>query len=247
MIKLNGHIVTPTIFPDKTSQVWKVEGISDVVNHILWDFENEAEVFHVLQLIALTENTHPKSTVLEMPTMPYARQDKEISNSSTFAGKVFVKLILDTGVRVITTDVHNKKLLPPEWKNRDVNDRIKEVIELSGANLICFPDQGAATRGYFTRNLPTILLDKNRNQLTGEIEGLRMFSFYKEYFPENPKFLIIDDLCDGGRTFIEAAKVLYNEGAEEVHLFTTHGIYSKGVEVLKEAGIKRVFNYKGEV
>ena len=43
------------------------------------------------------------------------------------------------------------------------------------------------------------------------------------------------------------AKELYKLGALEVQLFTTHGIYSKGVQVLKDAGIVKIFNRKGEV
>lgn len=39
MIKLNGTIITPTIFPDKTSQIWHVENILELgkwSNHIVF-------------------------------------------------------------------------------------------------------------------------------------------------------------------------------------------------------------------
>ena len=49
---------------------------------------------------------------------------------------------------------------------------------------------------------------------------------------KDKKVLIVDDICDGGRTFIELAKVLRAKGAETVDLYTTHGIYSKGTKVL---------------
>lgn len=244
MIKLNDVEIKPTIFPDKTSQVWQVSSISPIANHILWDFENEAEVFQVLQLIALTESMYKKSTVLEMPTMPYARQDKLISNESSFAGRVFVELIENTGVRVIVTDVHNKALLPRNWYNRKVDDRIAQVVKETKADIVCFPDYGAANRNY-NISIPSIALSKTRDPLSGAITRLAYYGSGEEL--AGKYVLIIDDLCDGGRTFIEAAKVLYKAGASEVHLYTTHGIYSKGVGVLKEAGLKRVFNYKGEV
>lgn len=42
MIKLNGYEVKPTIFPDGTSQVWKLPEMSilNSVNVITWEFEN---------------------------------------------------------------------------------------------------------------------------------------------------------------------------------------------------------------
>jgi ribose-phosphate pyrophosphokinase len=41
----------------------------------------------------------------------------------------------------------------------------------------------------------------------------------------------VDDICDGGRTFIEISKAL--DGYQgELYLFVTHGIFSKGFEEL---------------
>ena len=44
--------------------------------------------------------------------------------------------------------------------------------------------------------------------------------------------LIFDDICDGGRTFIELAKSLKAKGAKKISLYITHGIFSKGKDVL---------------
>jgi ribose-phosphate pyrophosphokinase len=43
------------------------------------------------------------------------------------------------------------------------------------------------------------------------------------------KYVIIDDICDGGRTFIELAKAIkeQREGVE-IYLVVTHGIFSAG-------------------
>lgn len=58
---------------------------------------------------------------------------------------------------------------------------------------------------------------------------------------------IVDDICDGGRTFIEAAKLLQRLEPKEIHLYVSHGIFSKGLKVLTEAGISKIFTHKGEV
>ena len=256
MIKLNGHIITPTIFPDGTSQVWKLpeELITASRRTIEWDFENEAEIIHILQLTTLLNSqigSMSDGIKLRINYLPYGRQDKIVSNSSTFALHTFIKIMDEANIDLIEVlDAHNPNVLPNRegyfilgWRNILPNDRIKEVLDTSKADIVCFPDAGASARGYDTQGLPSFSLDKKRNQSTGEIEGLEC------KLPLDLKgksVIILDDICDGGKTFIEAAKLLYNMGASEVHLYTTHGLYSKGVSVLKDAGIKRVFNYKGE-
>lgn len=254
MIKLNGHIVTPTIFPDGTSQIWKLPE-AKVCNPdatIEWEFENEAEIIHVLQLADLCNacTAGMDKVKLYMPFLPYARQDKGISNHTTFALKTFLSVLSSQPrfkeIKII--DTHSPSNVSG-WgitnniKNVIPDERIKEVIDEVKPDLIVFPDAGASMRGYNTQGLTSFNLEKKRNQSTGEIEGL------KTALPLNLtglKLLILDDICDGGKTFIEAAKLLYNMGASEVYLYTTHGLYTKGVSVLKDAGIKRVFNYKGE-
>ena len=48
-------------------------------------------------------------------------------------------------------------------------------------------------------------------------------------------------------TFKLMAEQLYKQGAAEVHLYVTHGIFSKGLSVLRSSGIKRIFTKDGEV
>jgi len=45
--------------------------------------------------------------------------------------------------------------------------------------------------------------------------------------------LVVDDICDGGRTFTELSKTL--SMPKKLELFVTHGIFSKGVKELTEA------------
>ena len=50
------------------------------------------------------------------------------------------------------------------------------------------------------------------------------------------KYIIVDDICDGGRTFIELAKAIHgSRPTAEVYLVVTHGIFSNGLyELSKE-------------
>jgi ribose-phosphate pyrophosphokinase len=52
---------------------------------------------------------------------------------------------------------------------------------------------------------------------------------------EDFKYVIIDDICDGGRTFIELAKVIKKERiSAKIYLVVTHGIFSAGLKELNK-------------
>jgi ribose-phosphate pyrophosphokinase len=49
------------------------------------------------------------------------------------------------------------------------------------------------------------------------------------------KYIIIDDICDGGRTFIELAKAIKeSRPTAKIYLVVTHGIFSAGYDLLGE-------------
>jgi ribose-phosphate pyrophosphokinase len=55
----------------------------------------------------------------------------------------------------------------------------------------------------------------------------------------NHDYFIIDDICDGGRTFVEIAKIIQeeidkNNGSGKIYLVVTHGIFSAGLDELKK-------------
>lgn len=51
----------------------------------------------------------------------------------------------------------------------------------------------------------------------------------------NLTYVIVDDICDGGRTFIELAKVIKDgRPTAKVYLIITHGIFSGGFKLLNE-------------
>jgi ribose-phosphate pyrophosphokinase len=240
MLYLNGVPVNVTIFPDKTSQVWKLDEENfKVASEVRWDFESEGEFLQLAQLKELLDYEMVKFVKLHISFLPYARQDKEVSNDATFALTTFSKLLNSLNFsEVIFDDVHSPKALKLIKNSKSIIPDFDSIASELEAN-VCFPDKGASFR-YRTIH-DYVILDKERDQETG---ALTMKPLEQQL---NGKYLIVDDLCDGGGTFILAAKELYRAGASEVHLYTTHGLYTKGIDCLREAGIKRIFNIKGEV
>lgn len=249
MIKLNGTEVKPTIFPDNTSQIWQLDETQLNMNpsHITFDFENEAECMHLFQLLHLL-NTYKRNIYLNMKYLPYARQDKSINNDSTFALRTFFKVLRSFDIYQINVlDPHSDVMFDllgkyTSAKNISPDEYIKDAFVKSGANTIAYPDDGAAKRYYVGNLIPIITGHKNRDQQTGYIKEYNI-----EGNPKDREVLIVDDICDGGMTFKLMAEELYKQGAKSVHLYCTHGIFSKGLTTLRDSGIKRVFTHEGEV
>lgn len=249
MIKVDGIEVKATIFPDKTSQVWKLpeELFQAKENNIVWDFESEAEFIHLAQLKELlsTFGNRDRDINLEIRYLPYARQDKYVANDATFALRVFCKLINTLNFSKIEIFDPHSDLSLKEIRGVKAIDPFPNIAKVLAETqaVAVYPDAGAATRyGKLIAQMNQVVFKKIRNQLTGEIEGIGTDD---EILPLH--YLIVDDICDGGRTFIEAAKVLYAGGAKEVSLYISHGLFTKGLNVLREAGIKRIFTKNGEV
>lgn len=253
MIKYNDRLIEPTIFPDNTSQVWKIDESAFHGSHshlIEWKFENEAELFHLMQLVQLIRAQRAgfgtrQKIYLRMDYLPYARQDKDISNQSTFALRTFATFINSLEFdKVYVFDVHSNEA-KDFIINLEVTQPIKEIYTTIGnvnANTICYPDSGAYHKYSKFINHNFVYGHKDRDQTTGHINKLDIIGEVK-----GDVVLIVDDICDGGGTFILTANELYKKGAKEVHLYVSHGLFTKGLEGLKEAGIKRIFTKDGEV
>ena len=111
---------------------------------------------------------------------------------------------------------------------------LEDVREESLCWLI--PDKGANDKAYeiikqigFVGHV--IECSKKRDKLTGKIVET---SIPADIAFEGDPCLIVDDICDGGYTFIELAKKAKERGAGKIYLVVTHGIFSKGLKELSE-------------
>lgn len=250
MIKLNGYEIPVTIFPDNTSQVWKLNSevikyIEDIRNESLieWKFENESELIRVCQLKMLIDKVGSNGCSLRIDYLPYGRQDKDISNEQTFALHSFSLLINAMKFNnVYSYDVHNvskTEQLINNFNNIEVKLFINKVIEKFKPDIICYPDKGALERyNKYNNNLGVVCVDKVRDQKTGNIIDIKINT--KEVL-KNKRILMIDDICDGGRTFVNIANILKRE-TDYIGLYTTHGIYSNGLEYLLNNNIIEIFS-----
>jgi ribose-phosphate pyrophosphokinase len=74
--------------------------------------------------------------------------------------------------------------------------------------------------------------EKERDPETGEITGMKVPSMLH---CKDKDFVIVDDICDGGRTFIEIAQNIKEQHPNaKIYLIVSHGIFSKGFKELRK-------------
>ena len=97
--------------------------------------------------------------------------------------------------------------------------------------IFCFPDKGAYKRyshKLYSRFKP-IICSKVRNEFDGSL--LEFTIEDKGDYKEGMSICVIDDLCDGGGTFIGIGNLLKEElDPENLILSVTHAIQQKGLE-----------------
>lgn len=173
---------------------------------------------------------------LHCPYLPYARQDRVCSPGESLSLEVVADIINSQSYASVTVwDLHSL-----HYASRVANLRNTIAVDLipaslvKGKVLVC-PDKGGVDRVREVSHRygnQMIALEKKRDPLDGHITmtELDYFSDRKGKLPATSSFLIVDDICDGGRTFLEAAKVLKEMYGQDIdlQLWVTHGIFSAG-------------------
>ncbi|MFN0082643.1 MAG: phosphoribosyltransferase family protein, partial [Ferruginibacter sp.] len=168
--------------------------------------------------------------------LPAARQDRLMINGEPLSVKVYADIINAFGFKkVMVFDAHSE-VTPALLNNCEAitNDHfIKQVIDEIGTNLkLISPDGGALKKIYklseVLGGIDVVECSKSRDVKTGK---LKEFKVYDDDLAEYD-CIIVDDICDGGGTFLGLAEELKKKNAGKLYLAVSHGIFSKGFEEL---------------
>lgn len=125
----------------------------------------------------------------------------------------YEKLDNHTVVKYALTDIDNKK---------DAQERICLVSPDAGAYKKIFD----VAKKFQIQNIVTA--NKVRDMRTGKILKTELPNL-PGLVGDDMQYVIIDDICDGGRTFNELAKAIREQRADaKIYLVVTHGIFSAG-------------------
>ena len=174
---------------------------------------------------------------LDLPYIPYSRQDRVCAVGDAFGLKVFADQLNSLNFRyVIIFDAHSD--VSPALINNCINREIKNLFVLnpefiSKYSHLVAPDAGAYKKvnsiaSHF--NLPVIPALKTRDTATGRLSNTVVVT----EGVENPtRLLVIDDLVDAGGTFLAlGAKLKQAFPHTPIDLYVSHGIFAKGLNGL---------------
>lgn len=182
-----------------------------------------------------------------LPYMPYQQADRDFSLGECFSLQTVCKMlntldvdrffIFDPHSDVSPALLHKTTVLDNSSYIHEVlmNIRSKQSVTLEDTLCILSPDAGAYKKiGKLCSKLDwrgeLVAANKFRSISTGSIESLELS---KQDF-EGKDVLIIDDICIGGRTFIELAKKLREKNVGKIYLAISHGVFSNGFRDLNE-------------
>jgi len=165
---------------------------------------------------------------------------------------VFCDLINAQGYASVTiTDPHSAVVtaLIERASVVDASVFVRQVLDADvfaqGVTLLA-PDAGARQRvealAARLGGRDTAFAEKRRDPSDGRIVEMR----FPAALPAQP-ILVVDDICDGGRTFIELARAAREVTDQPLYLYVTHGIFSRGLDALRGdyAGVFTAYDWTG--
>lgn len=199
-------------FPDKCTIIHdSVRGWEDLMNVIIAD-----EILKRLNVFA----------DWFIPYFPFGREDRRRSARSGQELVFAIDSLNRSKVRVIIADPHSEvsAILHHIDQAQAVLRQMENHPHLA-SYIPCVPDAGAQKKAYSWLWDEPVIGSKQRDVNTGKLSG---FDFSYPDDISDKDILIVDDICDGGGTFIGLAKLLKEEGARTVALMVTQGLFTKG-------------------
>lgn len=182
-----------------------------------------------------------KEKYLFMPFVPYARQDHIVAPGESLSLKVFARMINSCGFdKVIVFDPHSD-VTAALFDNIEVHSNlalVEKVLEGKSDYWLASPDAGAYKKvgkladqlGYDKQVIACGKVRDPNPENKGRILGMSV----PQVDLEGKDVYIVDDICEGGRTFITLTEELRKQNVGKVYLIVSHAVMSYGDEEIKK-------------
>ena len=202
-------------------------------------------LMELLLCIDALKRSSAKNITAVIPYFGYARQDRKVVPRTSISAKLVSNLITNSGAdRVVTLDLHSGQIqgffdIPVDnlFATPIFARHIKRKIKTR--NMICVaPDVGGTARARALGkmlNVGLAIVDKRR-PAPGKSVVMNVIGNVKD-----KTCIIVDDIIDSGGTIVNAAKILKQRGARDVHVYVSHGVLSgDAVEKIRKSQIKNL-------
>lgn len=207
---------------------------------------NEAIMEHLVMVDAM-KRASAKSITVIMPCYGYARQDKKHKGREPISARLMADLFKTAGAnRIMSVDLHTAQIqgffngpVDHLWAMPLLAQYVRSRVEPDNLTIVS-PDAGRvrlADQWSDHLGAPLAIIHKRRDpsvpnqvkvhELVGEVAGRTC--------------VLVDDMIDTGGTIVQAANALFENGAKDVIVASTHGLLSgPAVQRLRDSGISEV-------
>jgi len=204
---------------------------SVTITHRLNSFN---DVGLLLLAVDALRRMYVKNIDVFIPYFPAARQDRVMIKGEPLSVKIYADIINELKLDNVTVFDAHSEVTPALLNNcTNINNHefIKEVVKQIGSRVkLISPDGGALKKIYkvseYLGGVDVVECSKSRDVRSGKLTG---FKVYTDDF-KGADCLIVDDICDGGGTFMGLAEELKKKNAGKLYLAVSHGIFSKGLD-----------------
>lgn len=200
--------------------------------NVVMRIRNAEDLFLLMQL---SDILHRQEVVVEELHIPYLmsmRCDRVFSFDRPYSLKIVGSVVQGVGAR--TTYIYE----PHSYRSIEFTNCIDEnpsenfILDHAQSSTICYPDKGAQDRyDPLWVKIDALLCEKVRNVDTGVLEGFKVVN--PEVF-NGGEITLVDDLCDGGGTFIGLAPKLRELNPTKLRLVVTHAVQLNGIKRVAE-------------
>ena len=207
---------------------------------------NEAIMEQLIMVDAL-KRASARSITAIMPCYGYARQDKKHRGREPISARLMADLFKTAGAnRIMSVDLHTSQIqgffdgpVDHLWAMPMLAQYVRSRVDPGNLTIVS-PDAGRvrlADQWSDHMGAPLAIIHKRRDpsvpnqvkvhELVGEVEGRTC--------------VLVDDMIDTGGTIVLAAEALFDNGAKDVIVASTHGLLSgPAVDRLRNSRISEV-------
>jgi ribose-phosphate pyrophosphokinase len=217
-----------------------IKGKEVIIVQTTYPDPNLVELFIIQNAV---EEAKAKKITVIIPYYGYARQDKKFQEGEAISAKAMAGLISLNADQVITVDPHKEHILDffsTSAYSCTAVPEIAKYLKKKKIDLVLAPDKGALYRAKQASEI--INCDFDYMEKT-RIDGNTVEMKPKKLQVKNKNVAIVDDIISTGGTMALAIKELKKQGAKQVYVACTHGLFAgDSIKKLKVAGCDEIIS-----
>ncbi|MFH1102029.1 MAG: ribose-phosphate diphosphokinase [Methanobacteriota archaeon] len=183
---------------------------------------------HIVELLLLQDaasEAKAKTITVIAPYYGYSRQDKKFLEGEAISARALAEHISLHADQFITVDPHKERILDffsIPAKSCSAVQVLADYMKKKKVDFVLAPDKGALTRAQQVSQY--IGCDFDYMEKT-RIDSQTVHIKTKNLDVQKKKVIIIDDIISTGGTMVQSVKELKKQGAKEVSVACTHGLF----------------------